>query len=160
MKKLFATLLALILVFSMFALTACGGSEESAEGTQAEGETVQLTDLESMVDVAYMGITEAGEGMYYAGASDLSFAIVLFANPETRETASFVGPCTDNGDGSLTVSDETSGLTLTFSVYQLDDGSWYLDLGEQLGGAVLAECEVSQVLEAMQVINDGGIPVA
>lgn len=157
MKKLLAVLMALVLAF---ALTACGGTAEPANDGTDESESTKITDLESVCDVAYMGVTEAGEGMYYAGASDGSFAVVLFANPETLETASFVGPCTIGDEGYLTVSDETNGLSLTFGVYQLEDGSYYLDLGEELGGAVVAACEVSEVLDAMQTIDDGGIPVA
>jgi hypothetical protein len=163
-KKIVSLLLALAMMLSVCMLSACGGTDEPAVEPSVEGEGgeqgVALTDLEGLVDVAYMGLTEAGEGMYYAGASDGSFAIVLFADPQSLNTVSFVGPCEVANDNQLTVTDQVNGLALTFSVYQLEDGSWYLDLGEELGGAVVAACEVADVLTAMQTINDGGNPVA
>ena len=176
-KKLWAIFLTGIMALSM---TACGdkaakeetkteqAAETSAEAATKEADTAQaaeessdegsLKDLEGQMAEAYMGVTEAGEGFYYAGNEDGTFAIILVADPKTAETASFVGKCESAGENQLTVTDDASGTTLTFGVTAQDDGTLLLDLGD-LGQANIAKCEASVVLEAMQVINDNGVPV-
>jgi len=117
-----------------------------------------MTDLEDQITEAYMGVTDAEEGFYYAGNADGTLTVILVADPKTAETASFVGKCEDAGDNQLTVTDEMTGNTLTFGISKQDDGTILLDLGD-LGQATIASCEPSVVLEAMQVINDNGVPV-
>ncbi|MDF2613277.1 MAG: hypothetical protein K0S71_1063 [Clostridia bacterium] len=131
--------------------------KKSVEEEEAS-EDYNLTDLEGEMTEAYMGVTEAEEGFYYASNADGSLTIIIVADPKTAETASFVGKSEQVSDNQLTVTDETSGTSLTFSISPQDDGTLLLDLGN-LGQAVIAECEPSVVLEAMQVVNDNGIPV-
>lgn len=174
--------LSVILLVGMMALsmTACGSketkqetkvetsapakeaaAEEEAEDEVAEEDTAEeakLTDLESQIVDAYMGITEAGEGFYYAGNEDGSLVIILVANPETKETVSFVGKGEQVSETQATVTDDATGNSLTFGITPQQDGTVLLDLGD-LGQALIAKCETSVVLEAMQAINDHGIPV-
>lgn len=178
-KKLWAIFLVGMMALSM---TACGdkaakeetkteqAAEASAEAAPAEEEAdaaetteegageASLKDLEAQIAEAYMGVTEAGEGFYYAGNKDGTFAIVLVADPSTKETASFVGKCEKVSDNQVTITDDASGNTLTFGVTPNEDGTLLLDLGD-LGSAAIAKCEASVVLDAMQTINDNGIPV-
>lgn len=180
-KKLWTMFLVGMMALSM---TACGdkaakeetktekAAETSAEAVPAEeeaateeaapaeegAEEAKLTDLESQIAEAYMGGTDAGEGFYYAGNADGTFAIVLVADPNTKETASFVGKCEKVSDNQVTITDDASGNTLTFGITPQEDGTLLLDLGD-LGSAAIAKCEASVVLDAMQVINDKGIPV-
>lgn len=171
-KKLWVICLAGMMALSM---TACGdkaakedtkteqAAETSAEAAPAQeekagSEKFSLKDLEGQMAEAYMGVTETGEGFYYAGNEDGTFAIILVADPNTKETASFVGKCEQVSDTQLTITDDETGNALTFGIAPQEDGTLSLDLGD-LGKAMIEKCEISTVLDAMQTINDHGIPV-
>lgn len=134
-----------------------GSEEETKTSDSGEGDD-RYEYLKNLYDVGRMGLTEAGEGVYFASTSDGSNSMIVFANPDTLESGSFVGPATVSEDGEhITITDETSGLSLTFSVTEYGEDAWLLDMGD-LGQAVLGECSVSECIDALKDIDAGTIP--
>ena len=161
-KKLL--LMLLIGVLSMFGLAACGSSdtdtdtdsentESSSEKETDDSEEFSFKELESEMSEAYMGLLESGEGVYYAGNEDGSFGILVILNAETSENASFVGTVDQTGDNQLTITDESSEMTLTFNLVAQDDGTIAIDMGD-IGKGAIAECKVSEVLDALDTISE------
>lgn len=177
MKKLLIAVIAGILSISLF--TACSGkekkesttektTEEKTEKTTAAQETTTelsqsdketLKYLEEEMTEAYEGYTEDGIIVCYAGNDDGSLGVLLFADPNTKETATFVGTVQQTGKHRLTITDDSSQSTMTFDITRLEDNTLLLDLGKDLGQAQIEQCEISEVLEAMKTISENGIPV-
>jgi hypothetical protein len=170
-KRTAATLgLSFVLAASPLALVACGStpSETKAETATTEGakdstsestasdatETYSISADE--VAEAYMGVSEAGETVYYIGNSDGSKTGIFFLDADNMAHVSFMGAATvtqQNGENLITITDELSGNTITFSVVGNDDGTVTIDMGSELGKAILAECEPSEAIQAIQTIQ-------
>lgn len=134
-------------------------AESSTEDDEAEEETAKEEDessssgrdtdeLKNKLAEAYMGLTEDGAGVYYAGSLDGEIGLLMLLDEGNAEHYVFVGPVVDNGGGSVTITDEQDGLTLTFSVYDHEDGI-EIDMGDDLGTAVLEETDVDEVIDRM-----------
>lgn len=176
-------LLTLIVVLSL-GMFGCGSSESKKESTGNSITTAEVTEttkpqestgeetgssnasededkyeeLKELYDVGRMGVTDAGEGVYFAATSDGSNSMIVFANPKTLESGSFVGPATISEDGEhCTITDEKSGLALTFSVKEFGNDTWVLSMGD-LGEAIVAECSVSECIDALKAVDEGTIP--
>lgn len=108
---------------SASASSAATSSSSSASSSQ----TISLKDLESSMSEAYMGITDSGEGFYYASSANGELCIVM-AVDTSGNTVSFVGPATTSGD-MITVKDIANGSSLTFQVKPQSDGTVLLDMG-------------------------------
>lgn len=110
-----------------------------------------------------MGVSDKGETFYYAESADGTQGAMIVLDPSTGQYVSFVGAVTNPQPTYVTITDATTGNTLTFEVTaaQSDDGGTAvaIDLGDQ-GKAVLAQCDINEVLQAMKQINDNGTPVA
>ena len=52
----------------------------------------------------------------------------------------------------MTINDESSQLAITFGVEDNGDGTFTLDYGD-IGKAVAANCEVSEVLKMMDTVD-------
>jgi hypothetical protein len=104
-----------------------------------------------------MGVTDAGEGFYYASSANGELCIVMAADT-SGNTVSFVGPATVSGD-QVTVTDMVNGLALTFKVIPQSDGTVLLDMGST-GQALVAPCSVSEVLSVMQNLDTYGNALA
>lgn len=137
------------------------GSEEETE-TSDSGEDEDIYEyLKNNLDTGRMGLTENGEGVYYAATSDCSTCLLVFADPESAKSANFVGPAsiTEGDDGEyVTITDNDSGNSITFSVTQQEDGTWILDMGD-LGMAAVEDCTVSECVDAFKAIDEGTVPV-
>lgn len=174
MRKFLIAVMAGILSISLF--TACSTkekkksttektTEKKTEKTTAAQETTEESDeeilkkLESQLSEAYMGITEDGIGVYYAGNDDGSLGILLFADPDSKETATFVGIVEQVGKHALRITDDSSQSTMTFGITRLEDNTLLLDLGEDIGKAQIEACEISEVLDAMKTISENGNPL-
>lgn len=129
--------------------TDVSGEEETDETSD-----FSLADLEGILTCGYMGVANDDEEttLYLAMDDEPSFAILLMLSADLTENISFVGECTDNGDGTLTIADESSGTQITFGVKDNGDGTFHLDCGDA-GSATVAGCEVSDVLKAMDIID-------
>lgn len=171
-KRTAATLgLSFVLAASPLALVACGSTpadteteaattEEASDATSSSGSSSDMAATYSIsadeVTEAYMGVSEAGETVYYIGNSDGSKTGIFFLDADNMAHVSFMGEATvmqQNGESLITIADELSGNTITFSVVGNDDGTVTIDMGSELGKAVLAECEPSEAIDAIQTIQ-------
>ncbi len=181
-KKMLIVFAAALAVVAMLALAACGGgsSSSSAKASSASSSAAASTSASASASAKtsssgdvfdqaiakmteyYMGVTEAGETVYYAGND--TEAILCFLDPASAKSASFVGSVTSAGTDSagapmLTVTDSTTGNTLTFSVAQGTDGTVVLDMGSSLGKATIAACTADEIATAFKQINAGATEV-
>lgn len=175
--------LALALVASPVVLTACGGSSSSdSESTATEATADSTTSSEattsesastdsssssssstqsysistSEITEAYMGASEAGETIYYVGNDDGSKTGIFFLDADNMANVSFMGPATvtqQNGENLITITDELSGNTLTFGVTKNDDGTITIDMGNELGKAILAQADITETVNAIKTIQ-------
>ena len=65
---------------------------------------------------SYKGSTPVGEQLYYAGGADGAGAIFVLIVPESNTSAIFIGPATVGEDNKLTITDETTGSSITFEM--------------------------------------------
>ncbi len=177
--------LALALAASPLALTACGGSGSSDTGsTAADSSSSDSTATEEAtadstassdsaaadssagvqtysistdeITEAYMGVSEAGETVYYVGNDDGSKTGIFFLDAENQANVSFMGPATvtqQNGENLVTITDELSGNTLTFGVTKNDDGTVTIDMGDELGKATLAQTDINETVDVIKTIQ-------
>lgn len=133
-------------------------NSESEQSTEPTDTSRDIDALKSVLVEAYMGLTETGEGVYYAGSENGEIGLLMFLSSDASEHYVFVGPMADNGNGTLTITDERDGITLTFSVSAIEDGV-EIDMGDELGTAILGEATVDEVIDAMVLIENGTMPV-
>ncbi len=108
---------------------------------------------------AYYGTTDAGEVFSFASNDDGSFCLVMALSEDGSEYVSFLGAGTKNEDGTITVEDQTSNLTLTFGVTANDDGSYNLDMGDT-GSADVEEAYIADVIDLLVYCTKYATPVA
>lgn len=174
-KSILLVAMSLLMVLSM---AACGGGSEPAStgsGAQASSKPAASSapaqtgggssgggrdadKLRNELSEGYMGLTENGEFMYYAGNDDTSRALLMFYNPADAKHYVFAGPVTESEEeGWLEITDEKDNLGLLFAVEAVDGGI-VLDMGD-LGSAILGEATVEDVIAAMLAIEGGTSPV-
>ena len=146
LKKSFAFLLALALVFS---LAACGGAEQPV-AKENSAYVLDYDTIAAWVDGGYLGMSDAGEAVLMVLNADMTMAGILFGNPESGEAASFFGEMKDNGDGTITINDAINGLSITFGVERTGDIAVALDMGAELGAAQLEAVPLDTLLESLQ----------
>lgn len=164
-KTVLALAMTAVLGLSGGMLAGCGGgsssngtasdskdttTSNSSNSSSSSSDEISLKDLESEMSEAYMGLTDSGEGFYYAGNADGSLVIVMALN-DNGESISFVGPAETQGN-SVRVTDMVNGSTLTFSIEPQSDGTLLLNMGDA-GSALVAECKPSEVLDVMEQID-------
>ena len=166
-----AVAVAAALAITGSALAGCGtGNSDGNNGGQvvAESETVETapdasaddsgTVVESMVveavmnqvTTAYVGQTDSGSTVYYATTDDGSQCILAVQDTDGNYT-SWVGNATTNGD-EVTVTDATSGDTITAHVIPEEGDSLLIDLGDK-GQAVVAQCPLDVVADVVAVVE-------
>lgn len=101
----------------------------------------------------YKGNSQAGEGVYYAGAQPGQNSILAFVQPETARAASFIGPATVNESGLVTIKDETTGNSMTFAVIANEDGTLTFDMGNTYGKATMSECSSTEIVDILTQIS-------
>ena len=133
-----------------------GDVEESsdAEDSSSTGSDTSWADNLSKF---YAGITDdEGTYMYLAFGNEGTFGMAMFYNVESAESGSWVGECTNNGDGTLTISDQNNGTSLTMGVEEAE-GGYQLDMGD-VGAALVGEVEKDKFVEAANNISEGTEP--
>ncbi len=167
------------LAIALFALTACGGgssdsssssassSASSSDAGGADGSeavnpddvtasSMSADEIRGVFEQAvtgmseyYKGTTPVGETLYYAGGADGEGAILVLIVPESNASAIFIGPATVGEDNKLTVTDETTGSSISFAVIDNKDGTYSFSMGDQYGAAVMSRCSSAEVIDAL-----------
>lgn len=133
--------------------TDASTDSDSSADSSSDG-TFKLKDLEGTLTHGYMGTSEDDENavLFLATNDDLTASVLIIANSESKENVSFVGESQANGDGTMSINDESSGTVITFGIEDNNDGTYTLDYGD-IGKAVVAECEVGTVLDMMDKVD-------
>ena len=96
--------------------------------------------IASWVDGGFVGTSTSGEAVILATDSTSDYGIIIFADDSTMTAASFVGPITYNNE-YMTITDESNGLAITFSVADAGDSTLVLNLGEYGVATVAAQTQ-------------------
>ena len=142
-------------------------SEETSEETteQSAGGEMDLSALEQYMDKSYMGVSDTSEngGVYLTFTNDDSQALFVLYDGDSNEYACYAGEITnetdEEGNTYFTVTNSDGSAFRFIAAYDESQNVYNLDLGEQLGTATLEECEASEVLDALQSINNNGTPI-
>lgn len=151
---------------STSASTATESASSSTEASSsASSSAVSLSDMSenevrsvfeqavaSMTEF-YKGSSQAGEGVYYAGAQAGQNSILAFVESETARAASFIGPATVSENGLVTIKDETTGNSMTFAVIANEDGTLTFDMGDTYGKATMSECSSTEIVDILTQIS-------
>ena len=129
-------------------------ASDSSDDSSSSGQVTSMKDLEGILTTGFAGTPEGDDdsAIFLAMNDEGTFSVLVVMDAKSNENASFVGESTDNGDGTMTINDESSQLAITFGVEDNGDGTFTLDYGD-LGKAVVDNCEVSKVLEMMDTVN-------
>lgn len=136
--------------------TPTAPAEETATPEPVETETAapeaevsdELQAIADQLHTAAMGITEAGETIYYGEGED--FGVLLFYDETSNQYLSFVGPVSVE-DAFLTITDEEKGQTFTFEMQAAEGDKFLIDTGDS-GQAIMARCEPIEVVKALDAI--------
>ena len=132
-------------------------NQEESSDAKDSSSTGSDTSWADNLSKFYAGITDdEGTYMYLAFGNDGTFGMAMFYNVESAESGSWVGECTDNGDGTLTISDQNNGTSLTMGVEEAE-GGYQLDMGD-VGAALVGEVEKDKFVEAANNISEGTEP--
>lgn len=142
-------------------------SETTSEETTGESNSgeMDLSALEQYMDKSYMGISDTSEnsGVYLTFTNDDSQALFVLYDGDTKEYACYAGEITDEtdeeGNTYFTVTNSDGSAFRFLASYDEEQDVYSLNLGEELGTASLGECKASEVLEALQSINDNATPI-
>ncbi len=130
-------------------------NDQEDSNAASEGETD--TSWADNYNKFYAGITDdENTYMYLAFGQDGTIGVAMFFDKESKESGSWVGDCTDNGDDTITISDEKNGTSLTMGVKQEEDG-YMLDMGE-VGQAAVGEVSKEDFVAAATAIDQGTEP--
>ena len=128
----------------------------TSSSSSSAGTTRSYSIDASSITEAYAGVSEAGEAVYWISNSDSSQGGIFFLDANNAANVSFMGPATmtqQNGENLITVTDQVTGNTLTFGIASNGDGTVTIDMGNELGKAVLAQADVSDTIATIQAIQ-------
>lgn len=152
MKKMILLLCTVVMAFS---LTACGGASETPSPsvaptatptatptpTPTPEPTPELSEYEQAkqaildhIDVAYTGLTATRAPMYFLASNDGTYAAIVMENPDGQRYISFLGSAAVDANDMMTVTDNDTGYTFSFTAEEQTNGSFFLDCGN------LGEC--------------------
>ena len=150
------------LAIALFAMTACGGASNSPSGSASSSAASSDANGANGADTAnpddasgsgmsefYKGSTPVGEQLYYAGGADGAGAIFVLIVPESNTSAIFIGPATVGEDNKLTITDETTGSSITFAVIDNGDGTYSFSMGDEYGAAIMTRCSSNEIIDAL-----------
>lgn len=115
----------------------------AAAPAQEQAFTLDYSQIASWVTGGFVGQNAAGETVVMGTDADDEYGIIIFADNSNMTAASFVGPITYDGD-YMTITDESNGLALTFTVAEIGDGILSLDMGNL--GTVAVQAQVQEVV--------------
>lgn len=178
MKRSFILVISCVcaLAIALFALTACGGASDSSNSSAASSSASSTSsddadatnpedasasgmsrdDVRSVFEQTiatmsefYKGSTPVGEQLYYAGGADGAGAIFVLIVPESNTSAIFIGPATVGEDNKLTITDETTGSSISFAVLDNGDDTYSFSMGDQYGAAVMSRCSSGEIVDSL-----------
>ncbi len=94
--------------------------ETSDSGLSPEAEAV-LDELMANITVGYSGVDDEGSKLLWGLNDDASAGLLLVVSADETDATTMSGPIIDNGDGSITITDEASGLGLTLVTEAAED---------------------------------------
>lgn len=119
---------------------------------------LDYNEIAPWVADGFVGITETGEAVIIGFNDYGEYGIMIFADDETMTAASFVGQMEiveTESEFYITIDDSTNGLALTYSITALDDGLLGIDMGEELGVAIVSYQTKAVVLDFIKKTIDG-----
>lgn len=119
-----------------------------AATTPAQEYTLDYNAIASWVDGGFIGVDASNSPVVMAIDANNEYAVIIFGDNSDMTAVSFVGPITYT-DEFATITDETNGLALTFSVAQVNDTTLALDMGD-VGSAVIAAATKEDVLSVIK----------
>lgn len=114
-----------------------------------DGYTLDYNAIASWVDGGFIGVDSSNSPVVMAIDSANEYAIIIFGDNSDMTAVSFVGPIIYT-DEYATIVDETNGLSLTFSVAEVNDTTLALDMGD-IGTAVIAAASKEDVLSTIKI---------
>ncbi len=140
--------------------------EEEAEATEEEATEEEATeesgeetdDTQAKIDAlkatfpsGFAGAGDDGSELYWALSEDASSGILVIVSADGSENMVFVGDVTDNGDGTVTITDNDSGSNFTVGVEasQDDEGKDCVILTISDSVAALYPVPGDKVIDAM-----------
>jgi len=114
-----------------------------------EGYTLDYNAIASWVDGGFIGVDASNSPVVMAIDAENEYAIIIFGDNSDMTAASFVGPITYTDDYA-TITDETNGLSLTFTVAEVNDTTLALDMGD-IGTAIITAAAKEDVLSTIKI---------
>lgn len=121
-------------------------------GTMSGSEKIMDVDaLAEVLTIGYCGADTEDNTYYFVCDESVAFGGIVILSANTEESVNVVGDIVDNGDGSITINDET-GYTITFFVEEADGG---VILTLQDGTEVaMGSYDAKEVLDMMFIIDE------
>lgn len=123
-------------------------AQQTADSSQEQAYVLDYNAIAPWVDGGFIGNDESGAPVVMALNQAGDYAIIIFGDNSDMTAVSFVGPITFSGEYA-TITDETNGMALTFSVTQSGEGNLTLDMGG-IGQAVITAATKESVLETIR----------
>lgn len=167
-----------VLTLAMLCLSACGGGSDGSSGASQNGASGASADTENGDGTAgtemseesvhsafeqalmgmseyYRGTTPFGEEVFYAGGSDGENAVFVLVVPDSTSSVIFTGPAEVGDDNVLTITDTTSGSSISFQVFDNGDGTYSFSMGDDYGAAVMSKCSAAEIVDALTSVVMG-----
>lgn len=172
-KKLLAMMMATFMGVTL--LAGCGGGEDTqdaandakVEATGDESEDVAdetdeadevFDSLKEYLTCGYAGADESGGTLYWAVDDDVTKGMFVAVAADGSDVAAVAGDIVENDDGSITLADAGTDVTLTLTVEAVVDDEdtecFLLTTDDGVQGLVY-EVDVSDVIDVMKSIAKG-----
>ncbi|MBR5338332.1 MAG: hypothetical protein IK152_10140 [Lachnospiraceae bacterium] len=138
------------------AAAAPAASSAAASSAAASGNTARPESTWDSFSNFYAGITDSEDVyMLLALGKDNTIGAIVFLDTSSSESGSWVGDCKVDGN-TMTISDQSNGTALTFSVEE-SDGKFLLDMGD-VGKGLVGEVDKAKFVSAVKEIDAGAKP--
>lgn len=115
----------------------------------AQEYTLDYNAIASWVDGGFIGVDASNSPVVMALDAENEYAVIIFGDNSDMTAVSFAGPITYT-DEFATITDETNGLALTFSVAKVNDTTLALDMGD-IGTAVITAASKEDILNTIKI---------